>query len=361
MTASPKRILVAPLDWGLGHATRCIPLICGLQQLGCEVVIAAEGQQADLLAREFPDLEILPLQGYGIRYASAGSRFGLRMLLQLPQIRKAVRRENRWLKKTAETHRINAVISDNRLGLHHPGIPCVILTHQLRIRSPFGRRTEQWLQAVNYHYIEKFSACWVVDYPGPENLAGELSHPQKLPGTEVRYLGALSRFRYQPVSGPRAGILILISGPEPQRSLLEELAVRQAATLDEQVLIVSGQPSVPRDERISSSVRLVNHLPSAELNRAILGSRRIVCRSGYSSIMDLAGLGRTAILVPTPGQTEQEYLAGYLMKKGYFMSVVQERLDLRTALQEAEQFPFRPFRTPAQDSGRVLEEFAAGL
>jgi UDP-N-acetylglucosamine transferase subunit ALG13 len=335
-------------------------LIGALRRLGCEVILAALGDQADLLAAEFPGIRILPLQGYGIRYASGAAGFGLRMLLQLPRIRRAVDRERRWLRKTAAAERIDAVISDNRLGLHHSRIPCVILTHQLLIKSPFGPRSEKWLQRVNYHYIKKFSACWVVDYAGPENLAGALSHPATPPRVPVHYLGALSRFQKKGDAVSSAGLLVLISGPEPQRTLFEELVVGQAVKLDTETLIITGRPSVPRDEMLTGRVRIVNHLPSAALGLAMQQSRRILCRSGYSSVMDLVRLGAKAILVPTPGQTEQQYLADRLMRKGYFLSVAQEHFDLKEALRRSETFPFVPFPYREPCLG-VLEEFVEGL
>ncbi|MGH2645458.1 MAG: glycosyltransferase, partial [Chitinophagaceae bacterium] len=126
-----KTILVAPLDWGLGHATRCIPLIKELLNLNCNVLIGAEGQQAALLNQEFPDLPILPLPGYRVKYNHGNSGYVLKMVLQLPKISKAVRREKRWLKQMVTTYSIDAVIADNRFGLHHPHIPSIIMTHQL--------------------------------------------------------------------------------------------------------------------------------------------------------------------------------------------------------------------------------------
>jgi hypothetical protein len=305
-------------------------------------------------------MKILPLEGYGIRYASGAAGFGLRMLLQLPRIRRAVRRERKWLAATAEAERIDAVISDNRLGLYHPRLPCVIMTHQLLIKSPFGARTEKWLQRVNYHYIEKFSACWVVDYAGPENLAGALSHPTAPPRVPLHYLGALSRFQKDGSAVCAGGLLVLISGPEPQRTVFERLVVRQATALDTPALIVTGRPSAPRDEMLTGRVRVVNHLPSAALGVAMQQSRRILCRSGYSSVMDLVSLGGKAILVPTPGQTEQQYLADSLMKKGHFLSVAQEHFDLKEALRQAETFPFVPFpyRDPCLG---ILKQFVEGL
>lgn len=337
---SPKRLLVAPLDWGLGHATRCIPLIRALLHLGCEVMIAAEGRQAALLSQEFPEIPVLTLRGYRVEYAEGTGGFGIKMIRQLPKIRKAIHQEHAWLKEAVARHQIDAVISDNRFGLHHPGIPCAIMTHQLRIKSPFGKITEKWLQQVNYHYIEKFDTCWIVDFEGPENLAGELSHPVKMPSIPVRYLGALSRFEYSR-QAMRYDLLVLISGPEPQRTLFEKLILEQLKDTSFSALIVSGKPGEHFEKAITPNISMVNHLDSTALNEVLLQSQLVVCRSGYSSVMDLVKMHKKALLIPTPGQTEQEYLAKYLKQKGYFPTLTQEKFDLQTALEISAHFPYR--------------------
>lgn len=354
-----KRILVAPLDWGLGHATRCIPIIQELIYLKGEIFIGAEGKQAALLQEEFPQLTILPLPGYGIQYSPNASAFGIKMLRQLPQIRKAVRREHDWLKEIVRKNNIDAVISDNRLGLHHNDIPCVIMTHQLRIKSPFGKITERWLQQVNYHYIQKFNTCWVVDFEGSENLAGELSHPERIPEKiPIKYIGGLSRFNFQAVNEEKYDLLALISGPEPQRTLFEQMILEQIKATDWNTLVVSGRPGLPSDKRVTKNIRVINHLNSQALNEAILQSKLVICRSGYTSVMDLIKLRKNAILIPTPGQTEQEYLGNYLMQNGYFITVSQERFNLKEAIAVTDQFSFESPAAMQMDSYKtILKDF----
>jgi hypothetical protein len=339
-------------------------LIRELRLLGCEVLIGAEGAQAALLQQEFPDAVVLPLPGYHISYSPAASGFGVKMVLQLPRMGKAVRLENRWLKKMVLLHRIDAVISDNRFGLHHPGIPCVIMTHQLRVRSPFGRRGQRALQKVNYYHIGKFDACWVVDFEGPANLAGALSHPEKMPRNAVRYIGGLSRFHYRDATEtePLYDLLALISGPEPQRTFFEDLLLEQLSVSDSKALIVTGQPVSVSDRMVTEKIRRVHHLDADALNEAILRSSMIVCRSGYSSVMDLIKLRKKAILVPTPGQTEQEYLGDYLMGKGYFPCFAQKDFNIRDALQQASVFPYGlPSSMPMDIYKPILNEFVQRL
>jgi UDP-N-acetylglucosamine transferase subunit ALG13 len=232
------------------------------------------------------------------------------------------------------------VISDNRFGLHHPKIPSIIMTHQLRIQSPLASFSESWLQKANYHYLKKFNECWIVDFEGSGNLAGKLSHPQKMPPVPFHYIGALSRFHYQQNIEAKYDLLALISGPEPQRSKFEKIILDQIHELPIRALVVSGEPGNLYDRMISSTVRQVNHLDSSSLNEALLQSKLVLCRSGYSSVMDLIKLRKKAILVPTPGQTEQEYLAKELMEKKYFLSVAQEDLQIREALKDAYSYPF---------------------
>ncbi len=363
LNASPaKKILVAPLDWGLGHATRCIPIIKELKDLGCKVLIASEGRQAALLKEEFPEAEHLSLPGYRMSYPRYGKNFGLKMLVQLPKMKRAVRREHRWLEKIIGIHKPDGVISDNRLGLYDSGIPSVIMTHQLRIPSPFPGKPENWLQSVNYHYLKNFDACWVVDFEGAKNLAGKMSHPRVLPPLPVRYLGALSRFEKIKVYEKEYDLLVLISGPEPQRTNFEMLVRKQIKQLPVKAIVVCGQPDKPRAEQLSSTVKLVHHMDAKTLEPILQRSRIVLSRSGYTTVMDMIKLQKKAVFVPTPGQTEQEYLAESLQEKGYFLSYLQKDFRLKEALEAAAGFPFHKPGLPRMDSYRkVVKEFVNGL
>ncbi len=336
------RILLAPLDWGLGHATRCIPIIKDLLAKDCEVIIAAEGPVLALLSAEFPSLFFLPLKGYRIRYSRSKAWLPFKILVQLPRILRMVGFENRWLKNTVLEHEIDAVISDNRPGMYHREIPSVYVTHQLTIKA--GKSfLERWMQKIHYRYIKRFASCWVPDMQEDAGLAGLLSHPDKLPAVPVHYIGPLSRFSKMEGMVKEYDLAILLSGPEPQRTIFEELLLTQLIDYKGKVVLIRGLPGETTNLTSSNTaIQQFNHLPASELSSIIQRSALVICRSGYTTIMDLVALQQKAVLVPTPGQTEQEYLADYLSEKKYFYSLLQKGFDLKKALEGSSAFAYRP-------------------
>ena len=337
-----KRVLIAPLDWGLGHATRCIPIIYSFIDQHFEVIIAASGPVKNLLQKEFPNVVFTQLNGYKIRYSNKGAWLPLKLTLQFPGLLWSIYSEHRWLKKTIRDYHIDLVISDNRLGLHDTRIPCIYITHQLKILT--GNRFTEWLaQQIHYFFINKYTACWVPDNAAENNLAGNLSHPKKLPAVPVKYLGPLSRFEKN-AGEKKYDLLVLISGPEPQRTIFESLIAKELKGFSGKVLVVRGLPgTLENDSTILAEpdkITIVNHLCAVALNDVIQQSECIISRSGYTTIMDLVKLGQKAILIPTPGQTEQEYLAAYLTAKKIFFSVQQKDFLLHDVLQKAAVFPF---------------------
>ena len=160
-TAERPKVLLAPLDWGLGHATRCIPIIKELLIRKCEVWVAASGDQKALLKEEFPFLPFVELPGYRIKYDKNRAFTLLRLIGSVPKILIRVKEENRWLRQFVEMERPDMVISDNRYGLWHSGLYCVLITHQLGIKSSWGAWIDRWIQRGHYRLIGKFSACWV--------------------------------------------------------------------------------------------------------------------------------------------------------------------------------------------------------
>lgn len=189
----PLKVLVAPLNWGLGHATRCVPLIQILKQAQCHVYVAGNPTALKLLQQEVTGVEYLSLEGYNIRYSSKRN-LAWKILKQIPKIRCAIHTEHQWLKKVVTTHQIDIVFSDNRYGLYHTDATSIFITHQLRIKAPFSW-VERVLQTINYRFINRFDACWVPDYAGTLNIAGILSHPVRLPAIPVQYIGPLSRLK----------------------------------------------------------------------------------------------------------------------------------------------------------------------
>ncbi len=351
---NPK-ILIAPLDWGLGHATRCIPIIHHLLNNGATVVVAADGAVKALLLQEFPQIEVLQLRGYNIRYNKRGW-LGFALLLQLPKLINAILNENKWLKNILKTHSFDAVISDNRLGFYNNSIKCIYITHQLTIKT--GNRFTEWLaQKIHYRFINKYNECWIPDAENENNLSGDLAHPIKMPAIPVNYLEILSRFE-KTATEKKYDLLILLSGPEPQRTVFENILLQQLDSFAGKILFIRGLPENNGLLHTSNkNVEVHNHLNAAGLNTALLQSKMVISRSGYTTIMDLLTLQQKAILVPTPGQTEQEYLGNYLLEKNIFYSTTQSSFILSHALTAATAFPFVFINTNNTAYKNVIDSF----
>lgn len=353
--SNSKKILVAPLDWGLGHASRCIPVIQTCLDLGHQVVLAGEGPSLLLLREAFPSLNVLQLKGYRVQYAASSNMLPLKILSQLPRLLLTIRSEHRWLKQAIAQHQFDLVISDNRYGLFHSRVPCFFMTHQLQIRIPQSGLLQKMVNRVNHWFIRKFTACLVPDYPGEHNMAGELSGPDGL--TSAYYLGNLSRFSDPLQTAHKYDLLVLLSGPEPQRTLLEQIIRTQAAALPVKTRMVLGKPGKVDHNSEETNLKISSHLPAKELQEIILQSKLVIARPGYSTVMDLIKLNKHAVLIPTPGQTEQEYLGAYLSEKKWFGLGQQKNLSLTAILQQYGHSPFKPF--PQQDMYRyraVLKE-----
>lgn len=328
-TPGPLRVLVAPLDWGLGHATRCVPVICALQEAGHQVWLAGEGAQEQLLRGIFPGLPFLPLKGYRVRYGRSALGTTLKLITQLPRLRKTIREENRWLAEMQQQYQFQLIISDNRFGLHHPAARCVFLTHQLWIIHPWGQQASRWLQSWNYRHINRFQECWVPDYADAPGLAGILSHPNKAPTIPTKYLGPLSRLNAVEQEVKKGHLFISLSGPEPQRSLLENRILAQVAQYPGTACIVRGLPTARSRIPSGGSIEVYNHLEPEDYAREMARAETVICRSGYSTLMDLWQMQKKRIiLIPTPGQTEQQYLAKLWEEKGIACCVQQDAFNV---------------------------------
>jgi len=335
------RVLVAPLDWGLGHATRCVPIVREFLENDCEVWLAGEGMQENLLRSEFPSLPFLPLNGYRVQYAKSSFGFFSSVLFQIPKILIAIGQEHKWLRGAIKEHEFDAVISDNRFGLSHSNVPSVFITHQLSIKSPLGKWNETMLRRWNYNYINRFKECWVPDLIGENNLAGELSHPVNNPGVPVKYIDLLSRFEKKEGTEIKNRVLFILSGPEPQRTILENKVIDEISHYPGTATVVRGLPSAQSVIPSTGMIKFYNHLSAKEFNEEIEKADWVISRSGYSTIMDLATLQKKSILIPTPGQTEQEYLAKDLCQKKIAYTVQQRDFSLDPALEEARKLNYR--------------------
>ena len=325
-------VLLSPLDWGLGHTIRCIPIIDELWKRNCEVLVACNPKQKHVLSLELPAIAFIDLNGYDICYGNTRVATLLELARQTPKILMAIKRERIWLREFLKQTRVDAIISDNRYGFYSELLPSVLITHQLGIKSGFGRIVDLAIQQRVYSFIKKFSSCWIPDSPNVTiNAAGELSHPARLPDTVVEYIGCLSRLKKGARNSDRNELLIILSGPEPQRTILEEILLKELETFRGRGVMVRGTLSgnlIPD----FNDVRIINYAPSSELNNLMCNSEVIICRSGYTSVMDVLALGKRAILVPTPGQAEQEYLAEYLHRKNLAVMAKQMSFRLETAL-----------------------------
>jgi uncharacterized protein (TIGR00661 family) len=318
-----KRILIAPLNWGLGHATRCIPIINALIENHFTPVIASDGMALELLKKEFPDLEFFKLPTYHISYPKNKRFFKLKLLQQLPKLFRAITAEKKAIKQLVESKNIHGIISDNRLGVYNKNIPCVVMTHQLQVLS--GNTT--WISTkLHLKFIKKFNECWVPDFKGIPNLSGKLSHvnTEKL---KVKYIGTLSRFSKEN-SIIKNELMVLLSGPEPQRTLLEEKLLKELKDFKGKVLFIRGVVEEQQTLEKIGCLTIYNFMTSKLLERSLNESKLIISRSGYTTIMDLAKLGKRAFFIPTPGQFEQEYLAKRMDIDGFVPSCNQEDFKL---------------------------------
>lgn len=321
MNRANKRVLVAPLDWGLGHATRSIPIIRELQLKGCEVIIASSGDALVLLKAEFPTVDFFELPSYKATYSQTIPLI-IKVFLQLPKFLSVIWKEHGEIERIVKEYKIDLIISDNRYGCWTKRVPTVFITHQINIQMPFALK---WMQGIinyfNHRQIRKFNQCWVPDFL-ENRLTGKLTEPGKLP---VKFIGMLSRFSRTKTDDSFAyDCLALVSGPEPQRTIFEQKIRLCFSELKGRKILVRGLPGM-NDEIVQlSDWDEACHLSADKLQRVIEQSELVICRSGYSSIMDLVALGKKAIFVPTPGQTEQEYLADQLMKKGIAYSIRQD-------------------------------------
>lgn len=318
-----KRILVAPLNWGLGHATRCIPLINALLANNFEPIIASDGNALNLLQKEFTELKTVELPSYNISYAKKGQFFKLKMLQNSPKLIKAIKAEKKATKTIIKEFQIDGILSDNRLGVYNKQIPSVFMTHQLKVLS--GNTT--WLSTKMHQKIIKcFDECWIPDTIGEDNLSGELGHADVL-GIPLKYIGPLSRFNE--IDSPlKYDLMVLLSGPEPQRTLLQNLLLKELETYTGKVLFVKGVVDGEPKASTNGNVTSYNFMTSSDLEKAINESKVVLSRSGYTTVMDLAKLRKKAFFIPTPGQFEQEYIAKRLTNLGQVPSCKQQEFKV---------------------------------
>jgi hypothetical protein len=311
-----QKVLYGVLNWGLGHGTRSIPIIRQLCLTGVEVEIASDGATADILQKEFPHLRHHSLPAYRIQYARNPLWFPIKLMCQIPGLMNTIRQEKNWLFNHLAKNEYDLIISDNRYGFYDSRTPSVIITHQLNIQSPLGKNCiNQWLET----YLKRFNSIWVPDFQN--RLSGELSKSKLNSTIDIGWWSAY----HKKETKKDIDVLILLSGPEPQRTVLE-LELCKVKIHKPNIVLVRGTNQKPETD-FPAEWEVKDLLAPAELNDLLLRSNKIVSSSGYSSLMDFKTLGLPAVLIPTPGQTEQEYLSVYLGNEREFKSIRQKEVQ----------------------------------
>jgi len=327
-----KKILVAPLDWGLGHATRSSRIIDKLKDSN-EVQIASSGLALAWLEKRYPTLTNHQIPSYNIRYHY--SAMWLNMLLSLPQLAKTIRKERQIVNHLVAKHQFDLIIADHRLGTVSQHCRSVVMAHQIHIPH-YNPLIASFASFLNRRFLNRYDEVWIPDYSDPKkSLSGNLSKIQHL--KNPRFIGPLSMMesKLDPTEKD-IDIAILLSGPEPSRSKVEMQLVNAVKDYpDSRIALIRGS-NLPIPEHILKSKvfkTVINLADHQEIEGVLQRSRKIVCRSGYSTIMDLESLGRKAILIPTKNQPEQEYLAKYHSNRGYLSLSESEFKNKKLLLQ----------------------------
>ena len=329
--STKHKILVAPLNWGLGHATRCIPIVNTLIKNGYEPVIASDGDSLLLLQKEFPNLKSFDLPSYPIYYSKKAIFFKVNLLFKLPKFSAIYRAEHKEIDRIVKQENIHGIISDNRFGCFHPDVKSVYISHQIRVLSGIFTFLSS---KIHQSLIKNFDECWI---PDEENspYSGRLSKTS-FTSVKTKHIGVLSRFKQQKADS-KYDYLVLLSGPEPQRSQLEKVMLRIFKNTSKKVLLIQGKMEARQSEIRNNDITIVNFMTQHQLQQSIAESKLIIARLGYSTIMDLAVMGKKAFFIPTPGQTEQVYLAKKMAENNMAPFAKQHQFKLAD-LDKVERF-----------------------
>ncbi len=326
-----QNILICPLEWGLGHAARMIPFAARLRDMGNNIIIGAGDEHLALFRREMPGTELINFPGFKPVYSRLLPQY-LALLVQTPVLLFHIIKEHYRLKQIILDYNIDMVVSDNRFGLWNKKVKCVYITHLPLIPLPPLFFFFEFIGILLHRaVIRKYDYCYIPDLPGELNISGRLSHGIKLPGN-TRFIGILSRFsetetKENEIPAKFRHNTVILSGPEPQRGILKKKLSDILKEKELPVIFLEGNPGNQDAPRDSGNLIFNNHLCAAEMKALLIGSEYIITRSGYTTIMELISLNCSALLIPTPGQTEQEYLARYLEEKGWFRSITQKKLS----------------------------------
>jgi hypothetical protein len=355
-------VLFSPLNWGLGHAMRDIPVIKALLAHNHEVTIAACGNALAVLQREFPSCRFIEFEDYPSPYSS-GRFFLPKLAVYFPTLLSAVARERKETERILSRDHYDLVISDNRLGVYSSKVPSLFITHQLHFHlPPLLWPVELFASVPNRFHHGKFDRIIVPDNPpGPLSLAGKLSRPDSdTTWSRAFFAGILSGTPKLDMAAD-LDYLVLISGPEPQRTRLEEILIPVAQELDGRSVVLLGSPQRKSGVAEAGDCTVRSYVSSEEKAELMNRAKFVICRSGYTTMMELAELKKKAgLFIPTPGQTEQEYLSLYYEQKGWFISRSQYDLDLAADISTARKYAgFPEMPATAENVRRLYDELLA--
>lgn len=351
-------VLFSPMAWGLGHASRIILPVQMFREEGHSIILAADGASYFLLKATFPELEIILLKDVQIHYSRIFPLW-FKMFMQLPAFFTNIYREHRLVRRLIREKGIDLIVSDNRYGLYNKQVHSIMITHQIRIRFPRIFRLFEGL-AFTWHKsrLRKFHEVWVPDFHDPtKSLAGKLSHVHRLKKVSITFTGPLSRFLHPSFTGSlpkgtKYDVFVIMSGPEPSRSVFEQLMTRKLRNLSYRVIMLRGLPWKTTSRSLYQNIKMVTHLNPEVFFAFLKEARYVISRSGYTTVMDLVAMKKKALLVPTPGQPEQEYLGAFLDNGKGFVTMHQDEVDITEAFERLDNMTWG---FPETDLGNLQE------
>ncbi len=353
-----RKIFFAILDMGLGHATRSLPIVKKCIELEWQVIIGCSGRSLIFLEKEIPQASFVEMADYGLRYSEKGVSV-LRIMVKFPRLLCVILSEHKFIRQYIHENKVDIILSDHRYGCFSKEIPSFLLTHQLRFIAPKSIRYLEFLGVLFNNYFHcKYSAVIVPDTLQKNQglISGDMS---KITGEKAYYFaGILSSLSRQENLKNDIDVFISISGPEPQRTVLERIIRAQINDIPGKKVVALGLPESNFIEHTHPDIIIYHHLARTEMELFMNKSQIIISRSGFSTIMELAELTKKALFIPTPGQTEQFYLAERLYKNKWFYFVQQDKLNLRRDIPLALQYPgFPEMRTTAMSVDYIINLF----
>ncbi len=342
-----KTVLFAPLNWGLGHATRLVPVIELFLSNQVKVLLAADKRPYDFLKDRFPECEMIRLPGFEVFYPEKGS-MALRMMLSFSDMQKKASEAHKLLEEIIEQFNVDIVISDNRYELSSSKAYSVFITHQLNIQT-FGwqRLFKPIIRKITWSYIRKYDELWIPDFKDPaQSLSGKLSHVKQFPVENYHFTGPLSRFDLNTGIHKMDSfdLLVILSGPEPQRTIFEQMVTEHLLKNNLKATILQSKPEKKMIQQ-NKQITFISHADDQQMATLIKSADLVISRPGYSTIMDLSVFGKKAVFVPTPGQTEQIYLARELKNRGYCYFEEQASFNLVHAIEASKKYSGLPLLT----------------